>query len=356
MQHVFGHLSDGTDVVAIPLGNAHGLRAEVLSYGGILRSLHVPLDDGEANVVLGLADLSAYLADRDNLGILVGRYGNRIAAGRFTLDGVEYQLDRNEGGNHLHGGGHGFGRLPWQVREVGEAHVVLGLHSPAQDQGYPGTLDVQASYRLRGHVLELEYQASVDAATPLNLTHHPYFNLAGDPAVPVAQQLLRVPAEAYLPVGDGLIPTGEIVAVAGTAFDFRQPASMDARRDRCAPQLAIAGGYDHCLVLEPGAPCVAELYAPQSGLAMRILSRVPAVQVYEGQMLVPERGHGMCLEPQQFPDAPNHAHFPPAVLRPGERYRHRISYCFAQPGRDADWATVTAALDASIAASALPED
>lgn len=346
MQRVFGQLPDGTDVLAITLRNGAGLRAEILTLGGILRSLEVPLDGGHANVVLGLPDLPAYLADRDNLGVLVGRYGNRIASGRFVLDGATHQLDRNEGDNHLHGGTHGFGRVPWQVREVGEDHLVLTLHSPAGDQGYPGNLEVSARFHLRGHALELEYQARIDASSPVNLTHHPYFNLAGDPAVPVAQQVLKIPASAYLPVGAGLIPTGEIAAVAGTAFDFRRPATPDERRDQHDPQLAMGKGYDHCLVLERDAACTAELYAPRSGLAMRIRSPMPAVQFYEGQMLPAGRGHGLCLEPQQFPDAPNHPHFPATILRPGQHYRHRIEYRFAQPGRDVDWQAVQAALDA----------
>ncbi|WP_434028921.1 aldose epimerase family protein [[Pseudomonas] boreopolis] len=349
MQRPFGTMPDGTDVHAIALENDHGLRAEVLTYGGILRRLEVPAGDGHVDVVLGLADLPAYLADHDSLGILVGRFGNRIANGRFVLDGVEHQLSRNEGPNHLHGGVRGFGHRLWEVRERSRERVLLARVSPAGEEGYPGTLEVSAEFRLRGHCLELCYRARTDAPTPVNLTHHPYFNLAGDRLVPVAAQVLRIPAGHYLPVDAALIPTGQIADVHGTPFDFRVPGTLDAKRIAGDPQLARGKGYDHCLVLDPAhAACTAELYSPHSGVAMRLTSPMPAVQLYEGQMLDhshPELGRGLCLEPQQFPDAPNHAGFPDTILRPGQDYLHRIEYRFGVPGRDAGWDEVVAALD-----------
>lgn len=349
MQRIFGTMPDGSDVHAITLENDHGLRAEVLTYGGILRQLEVPAGDARVNVVLGLADLPAYLHDHDSLGILVGRFGNRIAGGRFVLDGVEHQLSRNEGPNHLHGGIRGFGHRLWDVRERTREHVLLARVSPAGEEGYPGTLEVSAEFRLRGHCLELSYRARTDAATPINLTHHPYFNLAGDRRVPAAAQVLRIQADHYLPVDAALIPTGQIADVYATPFDFRIPRTPDAKRIADDPQLALGKGYDHCLVLNSEyAACTAELYSPHSGVAMRLTSPMPAVQLYEGQMLDnrhPELGRGLCLEPQQFPDAPNHADFPDTILRPGEDYLHRIEYRFGVVGRNAGWDEVADALD-----------
>jgi aldose 1-epimerase len=345
----FGTLPDGTQIHAITLEDDHGLRAEVLTYGGILRRLQVPAGDAHVDVVLGLPDLPAYLDDHDSLGILVGRFGNRIAGGRFVLDGVEHQLSRNEGANHLHGGIRGFGHRLWQVREQARERVLLGYVSPAGEEGYPGTLEVTAEFRLQGQRLELIYRAHTDAATPINLTHHPYFNLAGDRLVPAAAQVLRIQADHYLPVDAALIPTGQFADVYATPFDFRIPGTLDAKRMADDPQLALGKGYDHCLVLNPEyAACTAELYSPHSGVAMRLTSSMPAVQLYEGQMLDnshPELGRGVCLEPQQFPDAPNHAEFPNTILRPGEDYLHRIEYRFGVVSRNAGWDEVADALD-----------
>lgn len=343
----FGNLADGSTVHAITLQSDHGLRAEVLTYGGILRRLQVPVGDAWVDVVLGLPDMPAYAADQDSLGILVGRFGNRIAAGRFTLDGVSHQLSCNEGPNHLHGGIQGFGRRLWSVAQLERDSVQLGYCSPAGEEGYPGQLQVSAEYRLQENFLELCFRAHSDAATPVNLTHHPYFNLAGTPTVAAAQQCLQVPADRYLPVDASLLPTGEIASVEQSAFDFRRPASLDGRRIADDIQLAMGKGYDHCLVMPAGHGASAVLYSPHSGIAMRLDSSAPALQLYEGQMLdhsQPQLGRGICLEPQHFPDAPNHRHFPAAVLRPGEQYLHRIRYYFAVPGCDAQWDDVLSAL------------
>jgi aldose 1-epimerase len=234
MQADFGRLPDGNDIDAVTLVGDAGLQAEVLTYGGILRRLSLQTDAGQVELVLGLPDLASYLADEDNLGILVGRYGNRIARARFPLDGREHVLSANEGRNHLHGGYRGFGRKVWTVLECGAGRLVLGCRSPAGEEGYPGALEVTATFRVHGSCLELEYAASSDAPTPVNLTHHPYFNLAGDPAVPAARQWLRIPADRYLPVDRELIPSGEIAAVAGTPFDFRDPAMPAQGSGACA--------------------------------------------------------------------------------------------------------------------------
>lgn len=348
MQREFGRIGD-TVIHAITLAS-EGVKAEVLTYGGILRRLQIETAQGSVDVVLGLPDLDAYRNDRDYLGVLVGRYGNRIGGASFELDGRRYALSANEGVNHLHGGHAGFGRRVWTIAACEPQRLLLRYLSPDGEEGYPGELHVEAEFVLASQRLQLTYRARADAATPLNLTHHPYFNLAGDPAVPVATQVLRVPVEHYLPVNQQLIPTGEIASVNGTAFDFRVPATLDERRAASGAQLQTSGGFDHCLVLSADRHCSAELYSPHSGVAMRLISPAPAVQLYEGQGLDrshPELGRGVCLEPQDFPDAPNHPQFPPAILRPGQTYEHRIVYQFATPGAAADWPVVQAALDAA---------
>ncbi|WP_372015218.1 aldose epimerase family protein [Pseudoxanthomonas sp. 10H] len=344
----FGQLDDGTAVRAYRLGDAAGLSAEVLDLGGILARLEFPGAQGRTNLVLGLADARAYQHDPAYLGILVGRYGNRIAGAACTLDGRRYQLTANEGGNHLQGGATGFGGRVWRVDAHAPGMLALRYRSPGGEEGYPGTLEVRATYRLDGARLGLEFEATCDAPTPFNPTHHPYFNLAGDPAVPAGAQWLQVPADGYLPVDGALIPLGEVAAVAGSPFDFRAARTPDAAPDPSDPQLRVAGGYDHCLVLEAGHRHAAMLYSPHSGIAMRIDSDAPALQLYGGHALDrqhPGIGRGLCLEPQGYPDAPNRPAFPDAILRPGTVFRRRIEYRFASPGRDRAWDEVVAALD-----------
>lgn len=344
----FGRLDDGRQVHAYRIGEADGVCAEILDLGGILARLRVPGDTGRVDAVLGLPDARAYFGDPAFLGILVGRYGNRIGGSRFALDGQAHLLAANEGRNHLHGGLLGFGRRLWTVEDHRADALVLRLRSPADEEGYPGNLDVLATYRIVGDRLELRFDASTDAATPFNPTHHPYFNLAGDASVPASAQVLQVPVAGVLPVSDDLIPLGHVEPVAGTAFDFRTAATLQARIDRNDPQLRIAGGYDHCLVLEPDRAWAAALYSPHSGVAMRIDCDAPALQLYGGQALArqhPGLGDGLCLEPQDYPDAPNQPAFPDAILRPGRAYRRDILYRFARPGRDCAWDDVAAALE-----------
>jgi len=300
-------------------------------------------------LVLSLPDLPAYVADRHSLNILVGRFGNRIAGARYTLDGITHMLVANEGRNQLHGGPRGFGRRVWSVLEQAPDQVLLGYDSPDGEEGYPGNLQVHARLQLHGLSLQLDFEARCDAATALNLTHHPYFNLSGNPRLPAAAQVLRVSADRYLPVDAESIPTGEIASVTGTPFDFRHAVAIADNADPAHPQLVLGKGYDQCLVLAGDADCVAELYSPHSGIALRISSDAPAVQLYEGQHLdthYPGLGRGVCLEPQDYPDAPNHANFPSTILRPGEVYRRRISYRFVNAGPDQPWDAVCAALDA----------
>lgn len=344
----FGQLEDGTAVQAYRLGNDAGLSAEILDLGGILAGLEFPGTQGRTRLVLGLAHARAYFDDPAYLGILVGRYANRIAGARFALDGGEYAVSANEGRNHLHGGMLGFGRRAWQVEAHGSDTLALRYQSPAGEEGYPGNLDVLATYRIEGARLRLDFEAITDAPTPFNPTHHPYFNLAGDPTVPAAAQWLQVPASGFLPVGADLLPEGGIADVAGSPFDFRVPRTLEDAFDPAATQLRAGGGYDHCLVLDAGRETVATLYSPHSGIAMRIDSDAPALQLYGGQGLDhqhPGLGRGLCLEPQDYPDAPNRPDFPQAVLRPGTIYRRRIEYRFATAGPGRTWDEVVAALD-----------
>jgi len=328
---IFGHLPDGTPIHAITLTAPSGLRAEILTYGGILRRLQVPVNGTPVDVVLSLPDLAGYLRHgREHLGALVGRYANRIRRARFTLDGHEYQLDRNEGHNHLHGGAQGFAHQRWALDEAGARHVVLGYESPAGEGGYPGHLSVRARYEVTDDGLHLICHAQTDAATIVNLTHHPYFNLSGNPALPADRHWLKIPADGYLPADTEGFPLGEIASVTDTPFDFRSGRTLAEASTPGHEQLRLAGGYDRCLALQPERTHSAHLYSPDSGISMRLASPMPGLQLYGGQGLPHELGiSGLCLEPQHFPDAPNHAHFPSTVLHPGQEYVHQIDYRFA---------------------------
>ena len=344
----FGTLDDGTPVHAYRLGDEAALSAEILDLGGILAKLEFPGAHGRTRLVLGLDDAQAYRDDPAYLGILVGRFGNRIADAAFVLDGRRHRVSANDGGNHLHGGLRGFGRRLWTVDAHDDGALALRYRSPDGEEGYPGNLDVLATCRIEGGRLRLDFEASTDAPTPFNPTHHPYFNLAGDPSVPASAQWLQVPASGYLPVDAGLIPLGAVADVGGTPFDFRVARTLDAAFDGGDAQLRAGGGYDHCLMLDGDRGHAAMLYSPHSGIAMRIDSEAPALQLYGGHGLDvqhPGIGRGLCLEPQGFPDAPNRPGFPDAILRPGALYRRRIEYRFATPGPGSRWDAVVAALD-----------
>jgi aldose 1-epimerase len=331
-QRAFGCL--GTQVDAITLGHRDGLRVEILTFGGILRRMTLPTATGGIDVVLGLPNLHAYQRDPAYLGVIAGRFANRIAGARYRHGGQSHQLAANEGANHLHGGQLGFGKRVWRILDCDSDWVRLGYHSPAGEEGYPGTLHVEATYTVRDLSLELLLEARTDAPTPVNLTGHAYFNLAGDAAVPAASQILTVNADRYLPVIDSsMIPTGEVATVADTPFDFRRARAIADAPPH--PQLTLAGGYDHCLVMPEGQPCRAELHSPHSGVTLRMDSPMPALQLYEGQGLDrqhPGLGRGVCLEPQGYPNAPNEAAFPDTILQPGKAYSHRISYRLSVPG------------------------
>jgi aldose 1-epimerase len=329
----FGTLQDGRRVEAVTLGTPGALQTQILTYGGILRRLTWPVRGVAKDLVLTLPDLEAYVRDPAFLGILVGRFANRIAGAQFELDGQAHRITANEGANQLHGGQLGFGKRLWRVVDLQSSRrLVLGYTSPDGEEGYPGKLDVSAEFIVDADELTLRFEARCDAATPLNLTWHPYFNLSGDMRRTVDEQLLRIPASGYLPVKDAqLIPTGEIASVADTPFDFRIARPLQSPAPTSHPQLAIGGGYDHCWVLDAARDCDAELRSPHSGITLRLLSERRAIQFYGGQGL--PRQHpgfsGICLEPQDFPNAPNELRFPTAILRPGTRYETTFRYCLS---------------------------
>jgi len=342
----FGRLPDRRTVERFTLRNARGSSVSFLSLGGIITSLRVPDSDGElADVVLGYGTLAEYLEDRVWLGPLIGRFANRIAHGRFTLDGVEHRLPVNLGPHHIHGGTGGFGRVLWEVepfRTTGGVGAVLRHVSPAGTEGYPGTLYVRVAYTLLDtDELAVEYHATGDAPTPVNLTQHSYFNLAGEGSGDVLGHELTLRASRFTPVDAGLIPTGELRPVAGTPFDFTSPVPLGARMGAADEQLRIAGGYDHNFVLDReggGLSPAARLYEPASGRVLEVLTTEPGIQLYTGNGLdgsiVGKSGRrygrcaGVALETQHFPDSPNQPAFPSTILRPGEAYRSHTVYRF----------------------------
>jgi aldose 1-epimerase len=330
----FGRLPDGGAVDVFTLGAAGGLQAEILTLGGTLKSLTLPVKGKRLSLALGFPDLAGYLADTSYVGQLVGRFGNRIANARFELDGQTFNLTPNSPPNTLHGGTTGFGKYVWNVLGAGggkTSYVKLGHHSPAGTNGFPGNLDVTALYTVFENTLTLAYEATTDAPTPLNLTWHPYVTLSGDAHRPIDEIRMRIAAAHYLPVYASRLPTGEIAAVAGTPFDFRRMPDLRVPPAASHPQIALTRGFDHCWVLDPGAEPAAELYAPSSGVRMAVKTSLPGLQVYDASHFrrVYPGLHGLAIEPENFPDAPNHANFPSSILRPGEKYRSFMSFTFS---------------------------
>lgn len=346
----FGRTSDGTPVTAYTLRNPNGVVAKVSDYGGALLELWVPDRDGHlADVTLGFDTVGAYANGRDHVGALVGRYGNRIAGARFSLDGVEHALTPNDGHHHLHGGRRGFGKVVWAAAPFATrstSGLVLTRRSPAGEEGYPGTLDVRVVYTLTdADALVLDYTAVTDAPTPVSLTHHAYFNLAGHGGPSVLDHELTLHASAFTPVGPTLIPTGKLRPVAGTPFDFTTATPIGARLDEPDEQLRVGAGYDHNYVLARRPrplTLAARVHEPTSGRVMEVLTTEPGLQFYAGNHLSddpPGKGgarygphSGFALETQHFPDSPNQPAFPPTTLRPGQTYRTRTVYRFSVAG------------------------
>jgi aldose 1-epimerase len=330
MMRSFGKLEDGRGIEAVTLGSDDSLQVELLTYGAILRRLTYPVRGVRRDLILHFDRLEHYERDRAYVGSLVGRFGNRIADSRFDLDGKIHTVTANEGVNHLHGGALGFGKRVWRVLEMDEKghRVVLGLRSPDGEEGYPGNVEATVALTVKPDSLAIVLGAHTDAPTPINLTYHPYFNLAGDPSRSATDQWLRIPASRYLPVVPGLIPTGEIAPVDGTTFDFRASRRLLPPALSTHAQLELAGGYDHCWVLDRDADCACELSSPNRDVTLT-MSGGPGLQFYNGQFLSrthPTLGNGVILEPQGFPNAPNTPAFPSAIVRPGDNYRAEFEY------------------------------
>jgi aldose 1-epimerase len=326
----FGILPDGTGVDVITLGRAGGLEMNVLTFGCIIASLRVPDAGGQsANVVLGFDRLEPYLNASPYLGAVAGRYANRIAHARFAIDGREHRVSPNDPPHHLHGGLRGFDKHVWEAEASGNGTaVVFRRSSPEGEEGYPGALDAQVTYTLAGRELRVGYEAIAHAATHVNLTQHSYFNLRGHGDV--LDHVLTIHASTYLPVDERLIPTGEFAPVAGTPFDFQDPASIGSRLRTEHVQLVRAGGYDHNFVLnrsDTRLTLAARVLEPASGRTLEVRTTEPGLQFYSGQVV---DYRGFCLEPQHFPDTPNRAEFPSTLLRPGERYQSTSVYTFSQ--------------------------
>ena len=355
-RETFGTMPDGTKVDAVVLSNAHGMQARIIALGASVQSLITPDRNGKgANIALGYASLDGYLSNPQYFGATVGRYANRIAKGHFTLDGHAYSVPVNNGVNSLHGGTRGFDKVLWSIGEVthdaGKASVTLSYVSPDGDMGYPGKLTVTATYTLdEEHHLSIDYRATTDKTTIVNLSNHAYWNLSGEGSGSVMDQRLTIAGDAYLPVDAGSIPSGEIRKVAGTPFDFRQakPIGRDIRTNDA--QLLNGHGYDHNWVISkdeaPALRMVARVEDPASGRVLTLKSSKPGLQFYSGNFLdgttvgtgghVYRQGDAFVLEPQLYPDTPNQASFGSARLEPGHEYRNLIVYEFTtEPARGA---------------------
>ncbi|MER5181263.1 aldose epimerase family protein [Streptomyces sp. NPDC002896] len=346
VKELFGTLADGTEVHRWSLGYG-GTRMKVLSYGGIVQSLELPDRHGRyANVSLGFEGLDDYVASSPYFGALIGRFGNRIAKGRFTLDGETHELPVNDGENSLHGGGD-FDKRVWDVEPFAsgsDVGLVLTHTSADGEMGYPGTLTSKVTYTLTADGdWRIDYEATTDRPTVVNLTSHVYWNLAGEGSGSVHDHELQLAASRYTPVDSGLIPTGELTDVAGTPFDFRSAKTVGEDVRVADRQLLYAQGFDHNLVLDKGVTAGPEHFAtlkdPSSGRALKIATTEPGVQFYSGNFLdgtlvgtggsIYRQGDALCLETQHFPDSPNQPSFPSTVLRPGETYRSTTVHSFS---------------------------
>ena len=337
----FGRMPDGRPVHLYTVRSDNQI-AQFTDFGARVVALFVPDRSGKLDdVVFGYEDFSGYLKDRKTYcGSTVGRYANRLAGGRFTLDGVEYQVPQNNGDNALHGGPDGFDRRLWQGTAIDKG-VEFTLVSPAGDQGFPGQLTVTVGYRFDHGRLEVDFRASTDAATIVNVTHHAYFNLAGESAGSILDHVLQLPAAHFTPVDANLIPTGEMAQVEGTPFDFRQPTRVGERIDQQDIQLERAHGYDHNLAMGRAGEMklAARLSEPRSGRVMTVETTEPGIQFYTGNHLDGSASNrqggvyggrtGLCLETQHYPDSPHHPNFPSTVLRPGETFKSRSVFLFS---------------------------
>ena len=342
----FGVLPSGDSVHVFTFRNANGIQMKVMDYGGIVVSIKTPDRNGEMDdIVLGFDSLAGYVQSSPYFGALVGRYANRIRKGKFTLDSATYSLAVNNGANALHGGIKGFDKVVWHAEQKQDSSgvgVVLTYTSKDGEEGYPGTLTVRVTYTLTDRdEFIIDYHATTDKATPVNLTQHSYFNLAGGGSGDIRNHELTLDADAFIPVDTTLIPTGELKPVASTPFDFRKPIAIREQINKEDPQLSIARGIDHTFVINRSAPGLvhaARVVEPTSGRTLDVATTEPGIQVYTGNFLdgtISGKGgqlyryrDAICLETQHFPDSPNQPKFPSAILKPGETYRQSQVFRF----------------------------
>jgi len=343
----FGKTQDGTSVDQYVLKNANGVELKVITYGGRITSLKVPNKDGMfENVILGFDNIKDYEKDNPFFGALIGRFGNRIAQGKFTLDGEEYELATNDGSNHLHGGVDGFDRVVWNAEPIEgseDSKLKLTYLSKDGEEGYPGNLNVTVVYTLTNdNTLDVSYEATTDKSTVINLTQHAYFNLTGDFSQSILDHKVEINADTFLPVDETLIPTAEIKDVEGTPFDFTAAKKIGKDINAENEQLARGRGFDHCWILNGDSGDMrfaASAYDSNSGRFMEIFTEEPAIQFYTGNFLdgtlpMPQGGTyahrtGFCLETQHYPNSPNEKSFPSTVLNLGETYKTKTSFKFS---------------------------
>lgn len=342
----FGLMPDGRKVRIYSLRNSSGMSAKIMNYGAIVVSLKAPDRDGKMeDVVLGYESLEDYVKKGNYFGAIVGRYGNRIGNGTFSLDGVTYRLAKNNGKNHLHGGAKGYDKVVWNdtpIRRKDGVGVKLTYLSKDGEEGYPGNLSVTVTYLLTNrNEFRIEYEATTDKPTPVNLTHHGYFNLNACRSN-ILKHTLMLNAHRYTPVKEGMLPTGHLTAVQDTPMDFRTPTEIGARIDADDEQLRLAKGYDHNWVIDrkgKSMTLAARVYEPTTGRVMEVRTTEPGIQFYSGNWLkgarpgkggtVYNRNWGLCLETQHYPDSPNQPDFPSTILRPGETYQTTTVYHFS---------------------------
>lgn len=343
----FGTTRDGQPVDFYTITNSQGVEVRASNYGGVITSLLVPDKNGKPdNVVLGFDSLEEYFVNGPWFGAIIGRYANRIANGKFTLDGIEYSLAINNGPNASHGGIKGFSKALWHAepfQDLHEAGVIFLYISKDGEEGYPGNLSAKVTYTLTDrNELIFDYQATTDKATPLNFTQHCYFNLAGDGKRDVLEHELTLNADRFTPINKTMVPTGELCSVQGTPMDFSKPTTIGARIHENYEQLVLARGYDHNFVINGKSDDLkfaARVYEPSSGRTLETYTTEPGVHLYSANFLdgtikrkqgyVYQQRYGFCLETQHFPDSPNHPNFPTTILRPGQTYNSRTVYKFS---------------------------
>ncbi len=340
---LFGILPDSREVYEYVLTNKNGIEIRVINYGGIITSLKTPDRNGVLeDIVLGYDSLSGYLKTTPYFGAIVGRYANRIANGRFTIDGKEYAVAQNNNGQHLHGGEKGFDKVFWDIEQLDSNSLSLMYLSRDMEEGYPGNLSVKVMYTLTDdNELKLDYSATTDKKTIINLTQHSYFNLTGNVKRDILDHEVTIYANKFVPVTSVLIPTGELKDLSATPFDFRKPTAVGLRTNEHDEQLIAGKGYDHCWVLASADALkhAATVYEPVSGRVVDVYTTEPGMQLYCGNFLdgsiigkqgvVYKHRYGFCLETEHFPDSPNQRNFPSTELSPGEKYHSQTTYVFS---------------------------